>query len=249
MKRNYSIVLLLTLILCLSLSFITSAANDNKELVGNFYLQSSQIIKINSNEYVPLEKVAGALDYRHDWDRVKTQVQGHINNRNFEANNYLIAYGYLYLPLDFYKDLLEIEIVKNGNRYYIYRDRPVIQISPDLKLVLQTDKTDYERHEPMAVSLLLINQSNRSFTLRFNNNRPYNLALKRNNRVIWSYSESDYRTGLSLEILKPGDYRLFTVLIEPGEETYLYRSDYTLEAEIVSTNGVILRNELKIEIY
>ncbi len=252
MKKINLNVILLTLILCLSLSFLVSADNNKNELMGNFQLQGNRTIRINSKDYVPLEEVARILDYKYDWEREKTKVNGHLNRSNFETESFLIAYGYLYLPLEFYEDLFDLEIIVKGNKYYVYRIRPpYIPIISDLKLVIQTDKTHYERNEPIAVSLLLLNESNRSYTLRFNSSRQYDLVLKRYNREIWRLSDNmRYTQSLSIEVLKQGDYRLFTNLIEPGRDRFLLSSPvYTLEAEITTANGIIISDGVEIDIY
>lgn len=250
MKRINLKVILLTVVLCLSLSLLVSADNNKNQLMGSFQVQKSQAVKINSKDYVPLEEVARILDYNYNWELVKTKVKGHLNHRNFDSESFMIAYGYLYLPLDFFEELFDIEIIIKGNKYYVYRYRPYIPVISNLKLVLQTDRTHYRRNELIAVSLLLLNQSDRSYTLRFNSSKKFDLILKRYNREIWRLSDNmGYLQSLSFETLRPGEFRLFTNLIEPGNDRYLSSTYYTLEAEITTTNGMIISDEVDIEIY
>ncbi len=251
MKKINLKILVLTIILCLSLSFLVSADNSNRELIGSFELQNNRAININSKHYVPLEEVAEALNYNYDWDRKKTEIDGHLNYQDFETKSFLIAYGYLYLPLKSYEELFDLEIVTRGNRYYIYRNRPpYIEASSDLELVLQTDKTQYKRNEPIAVSLLLLNQSELTETLRFNSSKKYDLILKRYNREVWRLSDNmNYMQALTLEVLERNGYRLYTNLIEPYKDSYISRTEYTLEVEMITTNGMVMRDEVVIDIY
>ena len=250
MKKNVLKVILLTLILCLSFSFLVSGDNNDKQLMGDFRVEKHQSIRINSKDYVPLEEVSQVLDYDYDWQLEDTSVKGHLNNHRFKSDSFMIAYGYLYLPIDSFEDFFDIKIVIRGRRYYVYIIKQYTPIIPDLELVLQTDNTKYKRHEPIAVSLLLLNRSDRTHTLRFNSGKKYDLILKRYNREIWRLSDNmAYIQSLSFEILKPDEYRLFTVLIEPGKDQYLSSSEYTLEAEINTTNGIIMSDEVEIEIY
>lgn len=250
MRENKLKVILFTLVLCLAFSFLVSADNSNNELIGRFQLQKNQAIKINSVDFVPLEEVARILDCKYNWERVKTEVNGHLNYSYFESDTFMIAYGYLYLPLDFFEEFFDIEIIIRGNNYFVYRINPYIPVIADLKLVLQTDKNSYKRHEPIAVSMLLLNQSDRSYTLRFNSSKKYELILRRYKRVIWRSSDNiGYLQALSFELLKPGDYRLFTDLIEPGRDRYLTPAEYTLEAELITSNGIIMSDEVEIEIH
>ena len=247
-KLNF---VLLTLILCLSMSFLVSADNNNRELIGSFQLQNNRAINVNSTHYVPLEEVAQVLNYKYEWDREKTKISGHLNYHDFETKSFLIAYGYLYLPLESYEDLFDLEIVVRGNRYYIYRNRPpYIPPSSNLELVLQTDKTQYKRNEPIAVSLLLLNQSELKYTLRFNSSKKYDLILKRYNREVWRLSDNmNYMQALSLEVLERNGYRLYTNLIEPHRDSFISRTNYTLEAVMTTSNGMVMRDEVEIEIY
>lgn len=252
MKKNNLKIILLTLFLTLSFSVLVLAANNDNELLGSFKLQGNRSIKINSIDYVPLEEVAQVLNCKFDWEREKTSIYGHLNYSRFETDVFMIAYGHLYLPLEDYVELFDLEIKNRGNRYYVYHIRPYVPAitTSDLKLVLQTDKAKYKRDEPMAVSLLLLNDTDRSHTLRFNNSNLYDLVLKRYNREVWRLSDNRrYLQSLSIELLKSGDYRLYTELIEPGKGRYLMSRSYTLEAEIITTNGIIIRDEVEIEIY
>ena len=251
MKKNMFLkVTLLTLVLCLSFSFLVSADDNDQQLMGDFRIEKNQNIRINSQDYVPFEEVAEILDYDYDWKLVDTSVKGHLNNQTFKSDSFMIAYGYLYLPVDSYEDLFDIKIVVKGKRYYVYLLKPYPPVIPNLELVIQTDSTKYKRHEPIAVSLLLLNNSDRSHTLRFNSGKKFDLILKRYNTEIWRLSDNmAYIQSLSFEVIKQDDYRLFTILIEPGKDRYLNSAEYTLEAEINTTNGIILSDELEVEIY
>ncbi len=251
MKNNLKVILL-TLVLCLSLSFLVFAvSNNNNELLGNFQLQNNKAIKINSQDYVPLEEVARVSGYNCDWDLIGTNVSGYFNNHNFESESFMIAYGYLYLPLESYEQLFDFKIVIRGNRYYVYRiNPPYIPPRSDLKLVLQTDKSQYRRNKPIAVSLLLLNQSELKQTLRFNSSKKYDLILKRYNREVWRLSDNmGYMQALSLEVLDRNGYRLYTDLIEPHKDSFISRTEYTLEAVMTTSNGMVMRDEVEIEIY
>lgn len=240
--------ILMTLVLCLSLSLITSAANG--KYMGSFRLDKDEAININSIDYVPLREVALALDYDFDWEREKAMIYGHLDHRNFEAKYFWIANGHLYLPISYYPDLFDLEINIKGNKYYIYSTKSYTPVVTDLKLVLQTNKLDYRKNEPIAVSLLLSNQSNSNQTLRFSSGKKYDLILTRYNREIWRLSDNmNYHQAISYEVIKEGDYRLFTSLIEPGKYRYLPSGNYTLIAEITTTNGIIISEEVEIEIY
>ena len=132
MKKNVLYVTLFTLVLCLTFSILVSAATSNKQLMGTFKLKNNQAITINSQAYIPLKEVARLLDYDYNWERVKTNIKGHLHNQSFKSDTFIIAYGNLYLPIKLYEEFFDIEINIKGNKYYVYLIKSYRPIISDL---------------------------------------------------------------------------------------------------------------------
>jgi len=235
MKKLLVPFILLTLMLLLS-----GVSLADNEPMGSFNVNIPQSLNIKSNEYVPLDEMASTLGFEFEWRFKKGKVEGSFGNATFSSDNFIIANGHLYLPIDIITNIFGLHIEIKGNKYYIYR---LYQPLYGVDLVLKTHQTRIQRNEPLAVSLLLINESNQTINLRYTSGKKYDLILKKYGREVWRLSQGKgFISVISTESLSPGDFLLYTELIQPSKNNYMYRGDYELVAEITTTHGTITSN-------
>ncbi len=233
-------VLLVSVFLLSMLLLVSTVSLADNEPMGSFNVKMPKSVDIKSNEYVPLDEVASTIGFEFEWRFNKGKIEGSFGNATFSSDNFIIADGHLYLPISIISDIFGLHIEIRGNKYFIYRRfQPLYGID----LVLKSHKTKVERNEPIAVSILLFNESNRSINLRYTSGKKYDLVLKRYGREVWRLSEGKgFISVLRTETLASGDYLLYTELIQPAENRYMYRGDYELVAEINTTNGTVTSN-------
>lgn len=228
--------IIISLALCLLMIFVGQViAKDNS--LGSFHvaLPEPLVEKGKNHDYIPIDEVADTIGFELEW-RLKGQVvEGYLANIHFSSDNFIIANGHLYLPINIFVNLFGLQIEVKGNKYYIYRKK---ELFPEIKLDLNINKTSFDKKEPIAVSILVINKSNDSITMRHNTTKEYDLILKRFDREIWRLSENKhYGTVISINRLYPDEYLLYTELINPSEEVYMHYGTYKLYAEITTSNG------------
>ncbi len=238
----------LCLLLILLINNLTMAANVLK---GNFFIENNKKIKFTNRELAPFTDVAKILDYNHNWELDKGEIRGHLRSNYFKTDDFVIAYGDLFLPVEFYENKFGIEIVIRGNNYFIYVSEKFNKSEryDQFELVINLNKKNYDRYEPIAVTVLLLNKSNEKQLLKFSSGQKYDIVMERYGREIWRLSEGrGYLQSISVSELDAHDYLLYTNLIKPGSDRYLAEAEYTLFAEINTTEGSIISNQVEIDI-
>ncbi len=237
MRKRKLLFAVLVVSLVMMIPTITHA---DGEPMGSFKVNIPKSIEVKSNEYVPIDEVASTLELDCEWRYREGKVRGSFGHSNFSSDRFIIADGHLYLPIEIITDIFGLVIENRGNKYFIYR---LYQPFYGVDLVLRTNKTRVDRHEPIAVSILLINETDRTIDLRYTSGKKYDLILKRHGREFWRLNEDrGFVSVIRSETLTSGDYLLFTELIQPSADNYMYRGEYELVAEIETTDGRIISN-------
>ena len=253
MKKN-AFVLLLSLFIVLAFSLLTYAESQ-KELQGKIHLDNHKKIAMNSKEYIPLEKIADILNSSHNWSLSSNEIHGYLDGDYFTTSDFVIAYGDLYLPLEFFERKFNIMIKISGNNYFVYVIKNYFpERTDDLELELNTDKKIYEKNDPIAISILLLNKSNEKKILKFNSSKKYNITVKRNNRVIWNSSKDKaFLQVISYKEIEENGHLLYTTVLNPGKfntenPLFLPSANYSIIVEIETMNKGVIREELNIKI-
>ncbi|MFP4662585.1 MAG: BsuPI-related putative proteinase inhibitor [Halanaerobiales bacterium] len=242
--KNFKSVIILTILITLLLSITVLAASDevsSNQPAGSFKVDLPASVNVQSDDYVPVDEVASVLDMELDWSLEGNRVNGNMGPFNFRSSKFVIANGHLYIPIDIFLDNFGVRIEIRGNNYFIYNN---YQRYNDLELTINTNKNRYSRDESMAVSILLMNQSDQHVNLRFPSSQRYDLVLKRYNREIWRLSgDQGYTAAMNNIELAPDEFRLNTALITPGDEANLYYGTYKLYAEVKTAHGEVLKSD------
>lgn len=246
-KKTFVSITLITIILLAIFTAEVLAAESNQAM-GSFKLDLPSSISVRKDDYAPIEEVADIIGVRVDWELNKGVIEGYFDRIYFEANNYVIANGQLYLPLNLYEDNFDIYIEIRGNNYYIYKR--IIRPRTNLDIVLNTNKERYRRNEDMAVSVLIMNNSDRDVNLRLPSSQEYDLVLTRYNREVWRLSSGKgYLTAMGELKIPANDFKLYTDLINPSEEANIYFGTYELHVEInPSSDNTIKSDPIQIRI-
>ncbi|MFW6023089.1 MAG: BsuPI-related putative proteinase inhibitor [Halanaerobiaceae bacterium] len=248
MKKQIIIMvfLLILLIGTLNASAIVFEIDDN-EPVGSFKANIPNSINVENNDYIPIDQVASTMETELKWSIEGNKIKGSFGDFSFSSDRFVIANGHLYLPINILVNNFEIYIEIEGNNYYIYNNS---KSNPDIEFVINTNKTTYNRQEEMAVSLLLINTSNKEVNLRHSSSQKYDIVIKRYNKEIWRLSDNKgYLQAINNQQLSPDEYILNTELINPGQEKNFYYGTYHIYAEITTRNGgTIKSNEIELKI-
>ena len=212
MKKR-SVILL---VLCLIMTITGQVLAENKPM-GSFHIAFPEPLKEKNDDpqYIPIDEVADTIGFELEWKFDNKKITGHFANMYFSSDNYLIANGHLYLPVNIFVNVFGLEIKMKGNNIFIYRKKEIL---PDLELDLNINKSSYNRKEPLAVSILLMNKSNRNVTLQHSSTMEYDLVLERYNNEIWRLSHNKHDgTVISINRLYPDEYILYTEIINPSE--------------------------------
>ena len=237
-KLSFQIVCLVLFVICFSGLILADQPQ------ARFKYKTDNYIDFQEKDYIPIEEVARALDYDLNWRLNKDQVRGTIDNKNWYSNNFIIYQGRLFLTKDFYKNNLDLKIKIRGNWYYIY---PVSKITSNLEIKIKTNKTSYEKNEPIAVSILLFNKSDDLISLKYTSGQKYDLILEKYNREVWKLSDDKgYIPSINILRIDAGDYKLFTELIP--EDVRLFYGTYKLYVEIKTQNEDKTSNKIDIKI-
>src|SRR5690554_2285740 len=225
MKRRYFLSVILILMLFIGLSITAQADDKDVEPMGSFkIIPPPKSINIKTDEYVPMNEVASTIGFDFEWSFSHGKVEGNFGNASFSSDNFIIAEGKLYLPINIISDIFGLHIEIRGNNYYIYGRYTRFY---GVDLFLQTNARTSSRRDPLAVSLLLTNESNRSVDLRYTSSKKFDLVLKRYNREVWRLSEGKgFLTVMSSDRLAPGEYKLYTELIDPSKDAFIPRGNY-----------------------
>ncbi|MFW5787912.1 MAG: BsuPI-related putative proteinase inhibitor [Halanaerobiales bacterium] len=241
MKNNK--VFYLSLVIFISVFSLTLSA-DEGELIGSQTIDLSDPVLRIDEDLVPLNDIASNINYSLEWELVEDEVQGSLGDLSFSTSDFIIYQNELYVNHDIFKPELGLEVEMRGNTYYFYRYKSEPEIE-ELKLDLQTSETTLERKEPLAVSLLLLNNIGKDIEFYFASSRKYDLVIKRYDREVWRLSEGKvYTQNIIQQELKEGEYLLFTELITPD----LNPGRYNLTAEIETTDEIIQSDSVVIKI-
>src|SRR5690554_1265341 len=247
MKRKRLLISVLLLLFVMGISTICLAEEIEGEPMGSFKIAPPpKSINIKTDEYVPMNEVASTIGFDFEWSFRQGKVEGNFGNASFSSDNFIIAEGKLYLPINIISDIFGLHIEIRGNNYYVYGRYTHFY---GVDLFLQTNARTSSRRDPLAVSLLLTNESNRPVDLRYTSSKKYDLVLKRYNREVWRLSEGKgFLTVMSSDRLAPGEYKLYTELIDPSKDSFIPRGDYELYAEITTSRGAITSNVINLRL-
>ncbi|MEJ6950146.1 BsuPI-related putative proteinase inhibitor [Natronospora cellulosivora (SeqCode)] len=242
-RKTKSIITLIFFSLLLTV-IITGGVNAEKmnQIMGSFQVDLPSSVNVRQDEYVPMGEVADTMDVDLEWRLEQGRIEGYFSNTYFRSDVFIIANGNLYLPVHFYADNFDLFIEVRGDNFYIYKriERP----RTNLELVLNTNKGNYRRNEELAVSILLMNNSDRDATLRYPSSKEYDLVLTRFNREVWRKSSQRGHLTIIRDVTIPAnDFKLYTALINPSEDTNIYFGTYELHAEISTTSGSTIKSD------
>ncbi len=239
--KKIKFIILITLVIIIISGFSISVEVTTGGEIGSFTYQSEGPIQRLQDDFIPINRVADALNYRLNWELWQNKVEGNLHNIFFSTSEFIIYRGQLYLPLEFFEPTFGFNIEKRGNRYFIYS---YLELDGELQIDLQTHTNSISSDKPLAVTVILLNNGE-EIDLNFSSSQRYDLVLTRFNREVWRLSDGKgYSAVRGTEKLKRGEYLLFTDLIELD----FNRGRYNLIAEITASEKTIESKPLTITI-
>ena len=232
--QKHRLILILALMIFLVSGWTVFTGAEDGELIGSLTIDMSDPVRRMDSDFIPVNRIAEHINYELDWELKDDQVEGYLGDLFFSADDYFIHQDRLYLPVDLFTPEFGLNIEQRGNRYFIFayqKQRRVAEIKVDLK----TNTDTVARDEPLAVSVLLLNNTGELVEVNFRSGLKYDLVLTRFGREQWRLSDGRaYTQAIISEELEDRDYLLFTNLIQPE----LRRGQYELTAEINTTDEI-----------
>ncbi|MFW5787589.1 MAG: BsuPI-related putative proteinase inhibitor [Halanaerobiales bacterium] len=246
MKKITFIILVLFVMFLftgLTIPVQTESEAESEEMVGRFTYKTEGPISRLEHDSLPLEKVADTLDYNFNWDLWQGEVRGNIDDINFTVDDFIVYRNRLYIPIIDIEEILGLRIKKRGHTYYLYQKEKIKGDELELKINTHTDEIN--RDDPLAVTILLPNNTGEEVELRFSSSQRFDLVLTRFDREVWRLSDGrGYAAVSETKTLEDGEYLLFTELLDLN----VGRGKYELTAEITARDKTITSEPLSLEI-
>ena len=231
-------VILSVLVLFVVFSFTVPAVADQGEKIGTAPIHHSDPVRRIDRHLVSMHKIADHIGYQINWEVMENKVEGYLGDFFFSTSDFIVFRGELFVKEHVFNRDFGIELRDRGNHYdiYLHQPQPVSENGGDLELEVQAHATTVNRNEPIAVSIVLMNNTGEEEQLRFSSGQKFDLVMNRFNRERWRLSDGKgYTQQVIREDLGDREYLLFTTLIEPD----VNRGRYNLEAEIITTEKTI----------
>ena len=250
-KTNFMLISGLILLLVLGLSVALYADDDDnyreedRKMIARLRVNMSDPVLRMNKDFIPLHEVAQEIDYSLNWECSQDRVRGRLGNLNFSTSNFIIYRGELYIHESMFTPAFGLEVEIRGLRYYFYRYQEKEDMER-LELKINTHTSSLDKRDPLAVSILLLNNTEDDIEIRFRSGQKYDLVLSHYGREVWRLSEGKgYIQSIIEQELDEGEHLLFTSLIKPN----LDRGRYSLTAEIKTTEGVIRSDSVTLQFH
>lgn len=207
-------------------------------------LEIQGALQIGDDTFYPLEEVARALDLEYRWSFRRDSIRVRLGKEMFDLDPPTMIRGQVMLPLEILEELnlMEEELLVDFDKDRLTREQP-------LKIELATDSTRYERDGYMALSMIIHNPKPSPVTLSFSTGQVYDIHLKREGQVFWSWSQDKMFTqAFQDKTFEAGVVKQYSFLIPLSSLRRLQPGTYTLQGEITAQRSSILSQPLEVEI-
>lgn len=173
-------------------------------------------------------------------------LRGYYGNQFFTLENPTVINGQILVTEDWLQEKLKVTIPREATQL---RDKSLRSEEQTLKLGLKTDKRHYNVEENIAVSFLIYNPSQSAISLQFPTGQYYDLHLRKEDRIFWSWSQDKMFTqALQTITFAPGELRQFAFSISLKDIRNLEAGTYILTAVLTAGHHQITSEDIELEI-